>query len=596
MKFKKVLSTLLFSILTFSAFSQTKELDLSKELPDWVSVVGGNAMAPAVETSYGIAVLTDGRMLSSCTSKGNVIWKKGVNGKPSKYITEHKDFLYVVTNEKKITLVNQSGINLWTANNSFKITENPVIGKDGRVFVHGEKNLACFGINGNRKWQVETEKLSNLPTCVLNDGSVLVFQESSGKTVGKRYSQYGEEMEDLMFSSEVITAISCEQGVLVALKSGSIGLCNVVNGLAGSPWIQKSYINSGAFAICYSDDSKNSAFMFQTGNSTTVILLKTDTGDFLTQFTVPLINSDSLKLAKTTKVGYFLADNSNAFEFAEDGSIYWSAKLIDKKDWNYLYYTNSNYLIFCMKDWVLKSYHTMQTPFAVYKNFWDDTYTNENEELLEDYGKPDTPYDRLTDHKLSEDDRALGIKIFSDDKLDEAIKCLKSGDYGKSELDYLSAVKSELLNYKESLYSKNPNRSYFSQNPIYTEKILLLAALLGNADFTTDFADLLRLEKDPILLNYIVYTSGLHGFDPDGEILNAYEHVLRIPNIKNNIKLQKNVCDATFKICKYMGRPALNKHGKDILSKLYSPAFDKSMRDYSMSYLERFAEIDVKGK
>lgn len=78
-----------------------RTLDLSAQKPDWQSVIGGEAIAPAVETSYGIAVLTDGRMLSSCTSKGNVIWKKGVNGRPSKYFTERDDFLYVVTNDKK---------------------------------------------------------------------------------------------------------------------------------------------------------------------------------------------------------------------------------------------------------------------------------------------------------------------------------------------------------------------------------------------------------------------------------------------------------------------------------------------------------------
>ncbi|MBR1614662.1 MAG: hypothetical protein IJ673_04195, partial [Treponema sp.] len=163
---------------------QTRHLDLNREKPDWQSVIGGNAVAPALETSYGIAVLSDGRMLSSCTSKGNVIWKKGVKGKPSKYFTVHDDFIYVVTNERKITLVNQSGLSLWTANNSFRITENPVVGYDGRVFVHGESNIACFGINGIRKWEVDTPRISDIPTCILNDGSVVVFMadKRDGKT------------------------------------------------------------------------------------------------------------------------------------------------------------------------------------------------------------------------------------------------------------------------------------------------------------------------------------------------------------------------------------------------------------------------------
>lgn len=595
MKIKNLLLKLLLLNIVLFSYSQTKFMNLNDEIPDWISVIGGNAVAPTVETSYGIAVLSDGRMLSSCTSQGNVIWKKGVTGRPSKYITEHKDFLYVVTNDKKITLVNQSGVNLWVAENDFKITENPVIGYDGRVFVHGTNKLACFGINGLRKWIVETPKISNLPTCILNDGSVVVFleEEQNGKTIGKRYSQFGMELEDLVFSSRIATVLTCEQGILVALENGSIGLCNVVKKEAGTSWLQKSYINSGAFAICYSDDSKNTAFMFHSGNSTTVILIKTDTGDFLTQFAVGNITPSDLQLAKTTKTGYFLADSKNAFEFAEDGAVFWSATLPSKSEWNFLYYTNSNHLIFCMKNWVLKSYHTMQSPFTVYKNFWDDSYSNDLGEIIEEYEKPDNPNDVYNEQTFTEEEREIGIQAFSDEEIEETIKVLKKGDYGDKECNYISKIKSELRNYRETFYTKNPNRSFFSQNPLYTKRVLEIAAMLGCSDFTDDFYNLLRLEKNPIMLTALVYTSGQHAYDPDGDILTSYEIILRYSTIKNNVPLLKNICDSTFNICKYMGRPALNKHGKDILAQLTSSSFDASVRVYAAKTMEKFSKVKM---
>ena len=575
---------------------QTKHYDLSKEKPDWQSVIGGNAVAPALETSYGIAVLSDGRMLSSCTSKGNVIWKKGVKGKPSKYFTVHDDFIYVVTNEKKITLVNQSGLSLWTMNNSFSITENPVIGHDGRIFVHGRDKLACFGINGIRKWEVETPAISDLPTCLLNDGSVVVFlaDKRSGKTIGKRFTQFGEEMEDLVFSDEVVTVATCEKGVLVALANGSIGLVNVVKGEAESPWIQKSYIGTGAFAICYSKETEDVAFMFETGGRTTVIVLKTDSGAFLTQFTVGGINSSDLQMARATKSGFFVADGSSATEFAEDGTIFWDAKLPERSGWNYLYYTGSNHLIFCMNDWVLRAYHTMQAKHAAYKDFWDESYSSDLEEYKEEeLPTPDTPDDAVKQQELAQADRDLGRRMFSDNKLDETEKSLKKGDYGKLEAEYQRGIKSELKSYEATFYTKNPSQSFFAKNPAYTQRLIKMTAQIGCAEFTKDFVFLLRNEKDPQLLSALVYSSGSQARDPDGDVLTSYQIILRNPALKSNEALLMNICDATYEICRYMGRPALNKHGKEILSQLYSTMYDKAVRDYARKTFEKFASLNM---
>lgn len=607
-QFKKVSRVLFIAATVFSMaqlqnaaaqqgiHGQTRELDLSREKPDWQSVIGGNAVAPATETSYGIAVLSDGRMLSACTSGGNVIWKKGVSGRPSKYFTVHEDFIYVVTNDKKITLVNQSGLSLWTAENSFRITENPVIANDGRIFVHGERNLSCFGINGIRKWQIDTPRIAELPTCVFNDGSVAVFLEDkeNGKSICKRYSRFGEAMEELIFSDEVVLAVTCDKGILVALANGSIGLVSISKGSAESPWIQKSYIESGAFAICYSDATEDVAFMFQTGGRTTVIVLKAETGEFLTQFTVGGISQGELQLARSTKSGFFIADGNTAMEFSEDGIVYWTAKLPDKSRWNYLYYTESSHLILCMNDWVLRSYHTMQTPkpARLEPEKIEQSDSDEEEENAPKFTL-DTFDDAVKEQKLSELDRELGIRMFTDDELDEAERHLAKGDYGPLEAEYQRGIKSELKSYEATFYTKNPSQSFFAKNPSYTQRLIKMTAQIGCAEFTKDFTFLLRNEKDPQLLTALVYSSGKQSYDPDGDILTSYEIVMRNSGLNSNEALLKNICDATFDICKYMGRPALNKHGKEILTHLYSPAYPKPVRDYARKTFEKFTKLNM---
>ena len=81
---KKIYFFILFSLflVNLQGESPLRSVDLSKQKPSWQAVIGGEAVAPAVETSYGFAVVSDGRMVSTCTFRGNVMWQRGVKGRP----------------------------------------------------------------------------------------------------------------------------------------------------------------------------------------------------------------------------------------------------------------------------------------------------------------------------------------------------------------------------------------------------------------------------------------------------------------------------------------------------------------------------------
>ena len=140
---KKAFLVFSFQLSVFS-FSQTPQrtYDLTKQEPNWQAVIGGEAVSPCVATSYGVALLSDGRLLSACTGSGTVIWQMSIKGRPSPYISSFGDFLYVVSDGTKINLMNPSGKTLWTSNTQFQITNSPVVGIDGRAFVQGKKQIA----------------------------------------------------------------------------------------------------------------------------------------------------------------------------------------------------------------------------------------------------------------------------------------------------------------------------------------------------------------------------------------------------------------------------------------------------------------------
>lgn len=578
---KKVIAAAFLAAASAAAFAQTAQKVIQLGTAAWTAVLGGNTMAPPVETRWGMAFLTDGRMLNSCTADGSVIWRRGTRGKPTA-VTHRGDFFYLVTGGRRVTLVNPSGREIWSAAAPFEIEGRPVVADDGRVVVRGSGAVACFGNNGVRKWHAKTPPLSPIQPFVLGDGSALVFTAdgaSAGQTVAKRFSQFGEPMEDVVFSDVVDTAERCPLGILVALKDGTMGLISEKDGKLDSPWLQKSYLPTSAFAILPSQETGNTIFLFRTGVNTTAILVRTHSGEFLNQFMLPPLDRTAMEMATTTRSGFAVADSQTALEFAEDGTVWWQTQLPPKDKWSHLCYTKTNTLVLCMSDWVIRGYRTLTPPKAV-------AYQPFDEEL--DEPPPPPP-------KVREVPRAMGsadaeLRAFTEEQLKAAAKMLRKGDYGAGEKAIVEGLRAEAERYIEAQSSANPGRSFYAQNPSYTRLMLSLLSETGLDDFARYYAAMIRAEREPTAVAALIRSAGRQGFDPDGEILTAFEQVCRTPAFKDSQSVLKNVCDATFEVCRHMGRPALVKHGKDILRQLASNLYPTPIREYATATLRRLAD------
>ncbi len=580
---KKIFSISFFFILVFPFYGgeALRTLDLSHLEPSWTAVIGGSAVSPAIETSYGIAVLTDGRLLSACTNSGKVIWQKQIKGRPTPYISSFGDFLFAVTDTNKLNMINPSGNVLWTGETPFEIKDVPVSGFDGRVFVRGEKNIACFGLNGVRKWSLKTESLANFKPLVLNDGSVLVFKKNlqKGCQVGIHISPFGKKIDEQPFSGEVTAACSSKKGLLVAVKSNSIGLINVSpsTGKISHRW---SYPlpskTSRCYAACYNEKSGHCAFFIDQGGSTVVYIMDSDKGFLISEIKLGSFNSLDIQIAKSTSTGFLLSDSSFASEFYEDGTILWNARLPDRKNWNYLCYSFSNYLFICQKDWSMLSYRMSQTSLHT-----------------ESYSTPKTSsYIKL--RKINSLNNEYNIKTFSQDDFPSIAKLLSDGDYGEKEKPLLEDIKYEAFNYQTSLNSKErfaTKTSYFQENPLYTEQVFKLMALSGTCDFSGLFADMLLNEGNASLSIPLLCCVAEYAFDPEGEMLSALEYILSKTSASDT-NLIKTICDATYSICVFMGRPSFNKKGKEILTGLMYPKYSRIINLYARSTLEKMVKTD----
>ena len=135
----------LFLIIVFFSFAglfgQTRkviEQNLDMQNASWNVVIGGKALCKPQNTSYGFAVLTDGKMISAISNNGVKLWEHPVPGKPDPILTVFSsDFLLSVNDKRNLSLINPSGLTLWTKKIPFEITNSPSSGRDSRIFVKG---------------------------------------------------------------------------------------------------------------------------------------------------------------------------------------------------------------------------------------------------------------------------------------------------------------------------------------------------------------------------------------------------------------------------------------------------------------------------
>ncbi len=560
-----------------------RSIDLNTEKPSWLAVAAGAVVSPVVETSYGLALITDGRTVNTITYNGNTLFNKNIKGSPSRFVTAMGDFVYTVVDGKKLTLINPSGLILWQSECGFSIEDNPLCGLDGRVFVKGRENIACFGLDGRRKWQIKTPPLLENPLLFLNDGSIIALLKelSDGKSTAFRISAFGETIELLTFSGQVLSAASCKQGVMLALKGGTFGMCSADKDSGSvSTWVKTASAARNIQIVCPAQNGKTAALFTQNGANTDVVIASCQDGQVLTALSAGKINLSQVTAVRSTENGYFIADTSRAVEFSEDGDIIWEASLPQKNNWTYLTYTSKNQLVLCMNTWLLKSYLMSQ---SVHKKSQPVKYQSFS------YVK--------ADHKESEKIEGLSIRSLDEDSMRRMLSDFQKDDIGKKEEEYMVKITTEAENFvgdymKEDRLGRG-NISYFTTHPVYSQLLISLMAGCGSGNFASSFASLLHNESDRNMIIYLIKGAAALGYDPDGSMLEALDYIIVHRLSQKDVTEAREICDAVYSICRFMGRPALFKHGKEMLSTLLYPQWDKQIRDYARVTLTNIVKLEL---
>lgn len=579
-----------YSIIFFFSFGLqlfSQEI-LNSMNASWQKVIPGELICEPQQTSYGFSLITDSRYLLAYSGTGTLLWDKPLKrGSKPFYTVLPDDFFAVVTNNgNRLSLLNPSGSEIWSRDQEQPITEKPFAGRDGRFFVRNKNAIWCYGINGIRKWYLETPALNSIPAQELPDGSIIVFLQQlyDGKTKGLRISPFGEIMEEILFSGEVYSTVSCSEGILLSFTNGLAGLFSLQNNKAKNKWI---LTNKGAATSCknsfvLSTDKSKVIFIENTGTSSKINLLNLSKGEVISSFNGPATSGDITCVYNNQ--GIFITDSKNAWFYNTNGIEIWNGTFPAKtksSSWNYFTYTPDNYLIIFDTSWTANAFRTVQslqkTDVTISRKNYNSFY-NIDTMLFENSYMP--------------------VKINEDFASEKRLNDIGLGDYNRKEIDWISMLLSGLYAKqqfdsptKDNLGTKT-ELNVFQRDAAGYELMLNQIPLFGTDTFVKLTASMLKTEKDKtnikVLLNGII----LNGYDPDAEILNSlYLLSRRIPEKEDTILIE--ICDAVYSLCLFNGRPAFYAKGKEILSTFLYPKYSSKTRSYARTVFKKISDLDL---
>ena len=580
---------LTFLWLLFLIFSlNKKQLLLAQETlsnynTSWTAVLPGSVLSQPAVTSYGFCLATDARNLMGYSSKGALLWEKNIGRVRNLSLTSLKgDFILFHDQSKNILrLFNPSGTEIWTKTLDFKPLSSPFAGRDGRFFIHGERKIICFGINGIIRWQLETDAQKELSIQELPDGSLILFlSDINGHTRGLRVSPFGEMLENITFAGSIKSAESCQEGVLLTFTDGSAGLFALnKEGLAESQWVASVKSENPFFAV--SPDKSQYLLLSLSKSEITVYKLNSKDGSVLHSRTISGIDGTALVKTAFSDSGLFLADSNNAVLLGYDFQDIWSAKMPDtvkKKTVNQIIYLTDDYLVFCGKNWSLNAYHTSQSLTSnqsVQKNIQSD-------------------YSSFAPVDLNEINYSLMGSFSAALKDPNRAQSLKEGNYGKQEKEILSQTLSLAKLYSmdagSSDFGIHTEKSVFQTDSAGFEAILLQLALLCTDQTQNAAASIIAESTNKSYCRALL--SNMTGYDPDGKLLDAIERNALKAGNKDSAYLNV-ICDAVYSICLFMGRPAWNLKGKDILKNFMGAGYSSGTRTYARDTLKKIIALEL---
>lgn len=584
---KRLLAVFFTAVILLPLFCQSvfveQEIDFAKVMPADINVIGGEITCQPVRTSYGYIATGDGKQLYGFTQEGKLLWQRSAKFRLKKFLSVFsEDLVCIVSTDSKVSLLNSSGLNLWTSKCDFVISDAPIQAQDGRIFVRGKNTLSCYGIKGTRRWQIDTEEQNlKIKPALLEDGSVIIFfaRTKEGKSIGHRISAYGKVLEEIVFAGQIAEALSMQEGIVLSFTDGSAGFLALEKENTVSKWTIPSG-NAGMQApVKILADKKNKEAYFIYGTDSKIARIKAKNGQILAQFNSGL-GTAALTYGAITSQGIVLAGKAKACCMNKDGNTMWRVKFDPKKSIKYLFASDSGYLVLCNSNWALELYQARLNVGSKGSSYMEDKTRPLKTEEIEN---------------LMPSSYEFGQAI-EQDKINEMLADFTEGNLKEKEEEYLTLLNMEI---KEMAGQWNRVKAtgglreslYFKENMDYATSLIELASESQVYFCRNEIIAMLKNVSDPSLLLILIRCCGKIAWDPDCQILNTFEYLMNTKKIQPSDKvLLDAMAESTLEICTFMGRPAFYQKGKNIIGYMLYPQFQRETREKAVNVLKKIAD------
>ena len=557
-------------------------VDLKGSVPGWVAVLGGNPICAPARTSSGYAVPSDGRTLSLVSAGGAVIWEKSFRSRLQPFISVGiSDMIYTVTKDSGVHMVNPGGVLVWSHKAPFTVTEPPLCGSDGRIFLRGSDAMECVGLNGVSKWTLSlAAQDTGTGAQFFPDGSILCVEKklSDGKTRAVRVSPFGDVLEEITFASRIAYVRSCAAGIILSFDDGSMGLCTVKDGAALSLWALGRGALGSSSAPRILDVTDGACFMLAGTQVKKIDLL---TGEILQSAVSPL-DFQTIAYSGLTAQGLAVGDKKGAVCLSPDSlETVWECTFPPQKKWSHMLCTDAGFVVLCTASWSMEAYRVKQVPGKTgvsYRGIMTGAYR-------QFYAEPGAASSNLTGPAIME----AGAE--------EYLALLKKGGIAGREARLLPMLDAELSALQEDWAWNSPGpgqeRPFFRQNPDYGETIVSLAAASGTLLYQKNIAGLLRLITDRSFLLCVIKAAKESPYDADCTMLSALEGIIRRGQFSKDIVILEAVCDAVYEICRFNGSARVAQKSQQILSYMLFPQYGYQVQKHARSTLDKIIELKL---
>lgn len=581
---KKLFTSLITLLLSLNLFSQ--EI-LNVKSSSWQTVIPGSLLCEPQKTSYGFSFITDAKTLLTYSNNGTLLWEKNIKkcSKPMLSVF-YGDFFGLVSNSgKKFAFLNPNGNELWSKVLENPANDKPYQGRDGRIILRNTNSIWCYGINGIQKWTINTPEQSMAPIQELPDGSLIVFLTElvDNKTKGLRVSPFGEVMEEIIFSGKVISSTSCNEGVLLTFENGMNGLCSLQDNKAVHKWTLQ---NNGQYSLddifITSYDKTQIVYISKKDGISEVNYINPKNGEFIKSYKIKSINK--IKCSNLNKTGLFITDAQNAYYYNNNGQLLWDGQFPQNSKnstiSNFIY-TQDNYLILFNSNWIVNAFRTTQNIKSITENITPKNYFSFykiNTKQFGEYYMPD--------------------EIDRDFVSAQRVTELQKGEYGTKEVEWAGLLVSACMAKEESYFTASTGlgnrgeKSIFETDKIGVEAMMQQLSLFETSTFTDYIAEFINKENESAYLKKLLQGIKSNGYDPDKKILESLYKLCRRTSEKDEVLLMQ-ICDAVYSICYFMGKPAYNAYGKEILTSLLYPKYNDKVRAYARQTFKKISDLEL---